>query len=72
MAKTLNKSFTPNTFITESGVTCHRLGSLESMFNLRPLSVEIVVGNNKTMESESLGNYKVLLSKKMDQNNLSS
>jgi hypothetical protein len=38
-------------------------GSLEGMFNLRPHSTDIMVGNNEVMTSVSIGQYKGLVIK---------
>jgi hypothetical protein len=38
-------------------------GSLEGMFNVRPYATEIMVGNNDTMSSVSIGQYKGMVFK---------
>jgi hypothetical protein len=53
--KNTTTTFSPNTFIADSGATCHMRGSLEGMFNLRPHVTEIMVGNNEVISSVSLG-----------------
>jgi hypothetical protein len=55
--------FSPNTFIADSGATCHIRGSLEGMFNLRSYVMEIMVGNNKVMSRVSIGQYKGMVLK---------
>jgi hypothetical protein len=58
LSKGTNTSFTSNTFIADSGATCHMRGSLERMFNLKPYVTDIMVGINEAMSSVSMGNYK--------------
>jgi hypothetical protein len=58
--KNIPTNFSPNTFIADSGATCHMRGSLEGMFNLRPHVKDIMVGNNEVMTSVSIGQYKGL------------
>jgi hypothetical protein len=41
--KKIPTTFSPNTFIANSGATCHMRGSLEGMFNLRPYVTDIMV-----------------------------
>jgi hypothetical protein len=59
----MNTSFTSNTFIADSGATCHMRGSLEGMFNLKPYVTNIMVGNDEAMSSVSMGNFKGLVIK---------
>jgi hypothetical protein len=56
--KNATTTFSPNTFIADSGFTCHIGSSLEGMFNLRPHITDIMVGNNEVMSSVSIGQYK--------------
>jgi hypothetical protein len=49
---------TPDTFIADSGATCHMRGSTKGMFNLKHYTTSITVGNNSTMMSEKIGDYK--------------
>jgi hypothetical protein len=49
----LTSHFSPNTFIADSGATCHMRGSIDGMFNLKQYVADIMVGNNKTMSSVS-------------------
>jgi hypothetical protein len=53
--------FSPNTFIADSGATCHMRGSLKGMFNLRPYVTEIMV--DEVMSSVSIGQYKGIVLK---------
>jgi hypothetical protein len=57
LSKSMNTSFTSNTFIADSGATCHMRGSLVGMFNHKPYDTDIMVGNNEAMSSVSMGNY---------------
>jgi hypothetical protein len=61
--KNIPTTFSPNTFIADSGATCHMRGSLEGMFNLLPHVTNIMVGNNEVMTSVSIGQYKGLVLK---------
>jgi hypothetical protein len=61
--KNATTTFSPNTFISDSGATCHMRGSLEGMINLRPLVTDIMVGNNEVMSSVYIGQYKGLVLK---------
>jgi hypothetical protein len=63
LSKGINTSFTSNTFIADSGATCHMRVSLEGMFNLKPYVTNIMVGNNEAMSSFSMGNYNGLVLK---------
>jgi hypothetical protein len=63
LSKVMNNSFTSNTFIADSGATCHMRGSLEGMFNLKPYVTDIMVGNNESMSSVSMGYHKGLVLK---------
>jgi hypothetical protein len=58
LSKGLTPHFTSNTFIADSGATCHMRGSIEGMFNLKPHVTDIMVGNKETMSSVSKGNYR--------------
>jgi Zn ribbon nucleic-acid-binding protein len=64
LSKGLTSHFTPNTFIADSGATCHMRGSIEGMFNLKPHVTDIMVGNNETKSSVSKGNYRGLVMQK--------
>jgi hypothetical protein len=66
LSKGLTSHFTPNTFIADSGATCHIRGSMEGLFNLKPHVTDIMVGNNETMSSFSKENYKDLVLQKDD------
>jgi hypothetical protein len=50
--------YSPNTFIAESGATCHIRGFLEGMVNLRSHVTDIMVGNNEVLCRVSIGKYK--------------
>jgi hypothetical protein len=63
LSKGMNTTFTSNTFIADSGATCHMCGSLEGMFNLKPYVTDIMVGNNEAMSSVSMGNYQGIVIK---------
>jgi hypothetical protein len=41
-----SQTFTNNTFIADSGATCHMRGSQENMFDLKLDVIDIMVGNN--------------------------
>jgi hypothetical protein len=41
LSKGLTSHFTPNTFIADSGSTCHMRSSIEGMLNLRPHVTDI-------------------------------
>jgi hypothetical protein len=56
--------FTNNSFIADSGATCHMRGSLEGMFDMKPNVTDILVGNNETMASVSKGQYKRIVLQK--------
>jgi hypothetical protein len=60
-----NHTFTNNTFIDESGATCHMRGSLEGMFDMKPYVTDIMVGNNETIASVSKGQYKGIVLQKV-------
>jgi hypothetical protein len=64
LSKGLSSNFTSNTFIADSGATCHMRGSLEGMFNLKLHVTDIMVGNDETISSVSKGNYKGLVLQK--------
>jgi hypothetical protein len=59
--KNATTTFSPNTFIADSGATCNMRGSLEGMFNLHPHVSDIMVGNNEDISSVSIGPYKGLV-----------
>jgi hypothetical protein len=63
--KNATTTFSHNTFIADSGATCHICGSLEGMFNLRTHVTDIMVGNIEVMSSVSIGQYKGLVLKDM-------
>jgi hypothetical protein len=46
LTKGPSHTFTNNTFIADSGATCHMRGSLEGMFDMKPFVSDIMVGNN--------------------------
>jgi len=47
-----------DTFIADSGATCHMRGSLNGMYDLQPFVSDIVVGSGATIKSVSKGTYK--------------
>ena len=53
----------PDTFIADSGATCHMRGSLNGMYNLQPYVSDIVVGSGATIKSVSKGDYKGIVVK---------
>jgi hypothetical protein len=46
LTKGPSHTFTNNTFIADSGATCHMCGSLEGIVGLKPYVTDIMVGNN--------------------------
>ena len=48
---------TKNTFIADSGATCHMGYSSEGMHNLKPFRTPIKVGNAEAIMSESIGSF---------------
>jgi hypothetical protein len=64
LTKGPSHTFPNNTFIADSGATCHKRGSLEGMFDMKPYVTDIMVGNNDTMVSVSKGKYKGIVLQK--------
>jgi Reverse transcriptase (RNA-dependent DNA polymerase) len=51
------QSLTFNTFICDSGASCHMRNSLDGMTDLEPHEQPITVGNNETMYSSYIGKF---------------
>jgi hypothetical protein len=66
LSKGMTSHSTPNTFIADSGATCHMRGSFDGMFNFKPHVSDIMVGYNETMSSVSKGYYNDLVIQKDD------
>jgi hypothetical protein len=56
LSKNFSKTFTPNTFLADSGDTCKMSASLEGMFNVKPYVTDKIDGKNDIMPSVSMGN----------------
>jgi lipopolysaccharide biosynthesis regulator YciM len=61
LTKDASHTLTNNTFVADSGATCHMRGSLEGVHNLKAYFTDIMVGNNDTISSVSKSHYKVLV-----------
>jgi hypothetical protein len=66
LTKGTRHTFTNNTFIDDSGATCHMRSSLEDVFDLKPYVIDIMVDDKETVSSVSKGHYKGLVLQKDD------
>jgi hypothetical protein len=55
---------TPDTFIADSGATCHMRNSTKGMFDMKTHTMPIMVGNSDVIMSQKIGKYKGLVVQK--------